>query len=139
MFCCIITKRKKKSGSKAEIEDSIFTWDDLEILACGRMGMSISYLYSLTPRQFDNIQQGWNANLEMSTKTSWEQTRKLFEVIIRPHLKDKNKTAFDLLPFPWDIKEKESEEKEQESFEEMADRWSEIDKVEREKITLGGF
>ncbi|WP_286407669.1 hypothetical protein [Myroides marinus] len=107
-------------------------------MACGRIGLSFDYLYSLTSRQFSNIQDGWNANQELQTKTSWEQTRMLYDAVIRPHLKDKNKSARDLLPFPWDDNSMNDEEleinnSEELSFEDMEARWKEIDKMVSEE------
>lgn len=105
----------------------------MEALACGRIGLDILYLYTLTSRQFSNIQAGWNAQQEMYTKTSWEQTRTLYDAVIRPHLKDKEKSAKDILPFPWD-KEievvKSAEIFEEKSYEEMEARWAELDRCE---------
>ncbi len=102
--------------------------------------MSFDYLYDLTSRQFSNIQDGWNANQELQTKTSWEQTRMLYDAVIRPHLKDKNKSARDLLPFPWDdhglqICDNEVQicDNEELSFEDMEARWKEIDKMVSEE------
>ncbi|QQU04033.1 Uncharacterised protein [Myroides odoratus] len=115
----------------------MFTWEDLEILACGRIGLDINYFYSLTPRQFNNIQLGWNENNEMQIKTSWEQTRKIFEAVLRPYMKDKTKTAKDLLPLPWDTEEVHAEEDldaEQNTFEEMQERWRLID--EKKKVVI---
>ncbi|MDX4973713.1 hypothetical protein [Myroides odoratimimus] len=99
------------------------------------MGLSIDYLYSLTPRQFANIQDGWNANIEMQTKTSWEQVRTLYDAVIRPHLKSKNKSAKEILPFPWDKEDaRASEENPEKTSEEMEERWEKIDKMKKESI-----
>ncbi|MDR2223811.1 MAG: hypothetical protein LBE34_13915 [Flavobacteriaceae bacterium] len=92
----------------------------------------------MTPRQFANIQAGWNANLEMQTKTSWEQIRTLYDAIIRPHLKSKNKSAKEILPFPWDkdneLKNLADENGEELTYEEMEDRWVKIDAMDRVSI-----
>lgn len=99
------------------------------------MGLSIDYLYSLTPRQFANIQDGWNANVEMQIRTSWEQVRTLYDAVIRPHLKSKNKSAKEILPFPWDKEDaRASEETPEETSEEMEERWEKIDKMKKESI-----
>lgn len=101
--------------------------------------MSFDYLYSLTPRQFYNIQVGWNTSQELQTKTSWEQTRTLYDSIIRPNLKDRDKSVRDILPFPWDVPVKNEDlgmrnsdggVKEELSFEEMEAQWADIDRKE---------
>lgn len=102
-------------------------------MACGRICLDINYLYSLTSRQFSNIQNGWNAQQEMQTKTSWEQTRQLYDAVIRPNLKDKEKTAKEIMPFPWDKEEDVVENEkviEEKSSQEMEDRWAYIDSRE---------
>lgn len=97
------------------------------------MGLTIDYFYSLTPRQFHNVQVGWNQNQEMQIKTSWEQTRRLYEGILRPYIKDKNKTVQDLLPMPWDVEDVQ-QMGETEGFEAMQERWRLID--ERKKMSV---
>ena len=62
----------------------------------------------------------------------------LYDAVIRPHLKDKNKSARDLLPFPWDDNSMNDEEleinnSEKLSFEDMEARWKEIDKMVSEE------
>lgn len=102
-------------------------------MACGRICLDIDYLYSLTSRQFSNIQNGWNTQQEIQTKTSWEQTRQLYDAVIRPHLKDKEKTAKEIMPFPWDEEEevvKVDKIIEEKSYQEMEDRWAYIDSRE---------
>ncbi|MCO7721975.1 hypothetical protein NJB85_02130 [Myroides odoratimimus] len=105
-------------------------------MACGRIGLSFDYLYNLTSRQFSNIQEGWNGQQEMLTKTSWEQTRSLYDAIIRPHLKDKKKSAKDIFPFPWDkeIEEQVNEKVPEITTDEMEERWKKIDAMNKENI-----
>lgn len=102
-------------------------------MACGRICLDIDYLYSLTLRQFSNIQNGWNTQQEIQTKTSWEQTRQLYDAVIRPYLKDKEKTAKEIMPFLWDEEEevvKVDKIIEEKSYQEMEDRWAYIDSRE---------
>lgn len=105
-------------------------------MACGRIGLSFDYLYNLTSRQFSNIQEGWNIQQEMQIKTSWEQTRSLYDAVIRPYLKDKKKSAKEILPFPWDkdIEEQVNEKVPEITSEEMEERWRRIDKMNKESI-----
>lgn len=71
----------------------------------------------------------------MQTRTSWEQTRTLYDAIIRPHLKSKNKSAKEILPFPWDKEDwQANEEIPEETSEEMEERWKKIDAMKKESI-----
>lgn len=97
------------------------------------MELDINYLYALTPRQFSNIQVGWNQKTERQTKTSWEQVRTIYDAVIRPHLKSKNKSIREILPFPWD-QEDILDNTQEEGFEEMKGRWDKIDQMKREKL-----
>lgn len=66
---------------------------------------------------------------------SWEQTRTLYDAIIRPHLKSKNKSSKEILPFPWDNEiESKQEDEEELTFEEMEERWAKIDAMDRVSV-----
>ena len=101
------------------------------------MGLDIRYLYSLTPRQFSNIQAGWSLNIEIQTKTSWEQTRRLVFSSLQPYLKSKKSVASDIMPFPWDVLDQdESTNLPNEGYAEMSDRWSKIDEMKKQSISV---
>lgn len=66
------------------------------------MGLTYDYFYSLTPRVFFNIHDGYNQRVEMEYKDNWLRTRKLMFAMLKPHLKNKNATETDLFAFPWE-------------------------------------
>lgn len=65
------------------------------------MGLSISYFYNLTPRQFQNIVNGYSRKSERLSKEKWEQTRWICFYTSGPHSKKINKLK-DTILFPWD-------------------------------------
>lgn len=72
------------------------------MLALGEIGLTVDYFYTLTPRLFSNIVEGFIRREKRLNQTNWEQTRLLFYSILKPYLKDKSVTAEKLLPFEWD-------------------------------------
>ncbi len=47
----------------------------MEAAACGEIGLEIAYFYSLTPRQFYNIQNGYFRKLEAIEAGNWLRTK----------------------------------------------------------------
>jgi len=72
------------------------------VLALGEIGLTVDYFYSLTPRLFSNIVDGYVKRENRQNQRSWEQTRLLFFSVLKPYLKEKSVTAEKLLPFEWD-------------------------------------
>ena len=70
------------------------------------MGLTISYFYSLTPREFDNISEGYFRKQEGIIKRQMILNRDLEFAIISPHLSEKHKnlTAERYKPFSWERK-----------------------------------
>lgn len=46
-------------------------------MACGEIGLTVTYFYSLTPRQFYNIQVGYYKKQENQLQNDWLQTKVL--------------------------------------------------------------
>ena len=80
------------------------TFDDLEALACGQMGLNIDYLYSLTERQFFNILRGYVKKQEEAAKLQLTINRDLEFAIVAPYLKNQHLTPETYKPFPWEQK-----------------------------------
>tara|TARA_R110002074_G_scaffold129674_1_gene270952 strand:+ start:425 stop:715 length:291 start_codon:yes stop_codon:yes gene_type:complete len=69
------------------------------------MGLMYDELYSLTPRSFNNKLKGFQEHQSQLSQNAWEQTRTMMVAILMPHSKKKLK-ATEILPFPWDNKNK---------------------------------
>ena len=70
------------------------------------MALPPSELWQLELREFLAIHNGWRKQQEYSERMAWERTRWEACAIISPWLKG-NKSMTELLPLPWDVKEKE--------------------------------
>lgn len=70
------------------------------------MALSPSELWSLELAEFFAIYEGWRQRQEYSDRMAWERTRWQACAIISPWLKG-NRSMTELLPLPWDVKEKE--------------------------------
>jgi hypothetical protein len=69
-------------------------------LALGQIGLRVDYFYSLTPRQFNNILEGWNLKRDAESKERQIYTRKLMYASLVPW--SKNLKEKDLWPFDWE-------------------------------------
>jgi len=67
--------------------------------------MSYDELYNSTPRNFNNKLIGFNAYQEQLMQDNWERTRVIIHSTLSPHSKKKLKPK-EILPFPWDDKNK---------------------------------
>jgi hypothetical protein len=77
-------------------------------VACGEMGLNLDYFYSLTPREFNNILEGYRKKEETYFNNSWEQTRLIaFNAAFNFETKDKGITAQKWMPLPWEQNKKE--------------------------------
>ena len=95
------------------------------------MDLKIDYFYSLSPREFYNIVQGYSKRKENTVKLSWEQTRLVaFYAAFQMETKDKKITPQKFIPLPWDEKENLSIEakKPTRTREEMKAMFKNIDK-----------
>lgn len=71
--------------------------------------MDETIFYNTTPRTFANIVNGYRSKQETEFKESWEHTRAIIAMAIKPHiLNGFKKTIHQLYPLPWD-KEKGEE------------------------------
>ncbi len=107
-------------------------------MACGELGLDISYFYSLTPRQFDNILEGYRKKEAVKTKLQFELNRDVEWAITRQYLDDKNpdhpKTMLQYKQFPWETVESKSLElKKTKTKAEQQAYWDNIDKKKNEK------
>lgn len=63
------------------------SWDKLEQISLGRMGMNCDEFYDLTPRSFSNKLLGFNSYQERIMQDNWEQTRLIVHSTLSPHIK----------------------------------------------------
>lgn len=102
-------------------------------MACGELGLDIDYFYKLTPRQFDNILEGYRKKEEAILKLKYELSRDVEWAITRQYLDDKNpdhpKTILEYKQFPWEVKQSSSLElKKPKTKAEKQAYWDNIDK-----------
>lgn len=74
------------------------------------MGLAYDELYDLTPRSFNNRLTGFLNHQEQQTQNNWEQTRMVVHSCLSPHLKKSQKPT-EIMPFPWDSKSSQIENK----------------------------
>ncbi|AUC13831.1 hypothetical protein BTO06_01100 [Tenacibaculum sp. SZ-18] len=74
-------------------------------MACGELGLSIDYFYSLTPRQFANILIGYRRKEEIKEKGEWQRTRLSIFYCLLPHTDKKDFSLKDVFELPWDEEE----------------------------------
>lgn len=94
------------------------------------MGLEIGYFYSLTPRQFVNIQKGYANKKEQEMRLQMVLNRRLEFAIVAPYLdKAKKLTEQTWRPFDWE-KETTNQPVERtfKSKAEMRALWDKIDK-----------
>lgn len=103
-------------------------------MALGVMGLDYHYFYSLTPRVFSNISEGYNQRVESELQNGWIQTRKMMFAFLRPHLKNKNATEIDLFRFPWENEERDISGLEEIETEDQAEKVIQEQKAFWEKM-----
>ena len=123
----------KLAGS--DKEPTIKDFDDLEALACGEMSLTISYLYSLTARQFDNILRGYVKKQEDGIKVQMTLARELEFAVISPYLdkKDRHLTPQKYKPFSWEQPE-ERKIKKRMTAKEHQEIWKKFDQQKNSKV-----
>lgn len=112
------------------------TIDDLEALACGEMGLTISEFYDLTELQWFNISKGYYNKIERETRLHWETTRMIMYATLLPHQKKgSNLTVKSVLPFAWDNETvvENATITTAEDIEAVKQRWKERDKKRKKR------
>ena len=90
--------------------------------------MSISTMYDLTPRSFQNYYSGFEKSESSKLKQGWEQVRWVAYYAAIGHLKKGTKKD-DLLKFPWDhVADVPKGMPSQEEIDASKKYWEEIDK-----------
>lgn len=93
------------------------------------MSLDINYFYSLTPRQFYNIQKGFYKKNEDQLKQHLFLNRRLAFYFVSPYLKDKNLTEEKWMPLYFE-KQKTSKEYLQQQIEQVEKQkafWAMVD------------
>lgn len=86
------------------------------------MGLSIDYFYSLTPRQFTNIQKGWSDRRDAEQKERFILTRRLMFAALAPHSKGLTEQSI----WPLEFENELLDEVEQRDDEQMAKDLEEV-------------
>ncbi len=102
---CILCKAEQRGKKVSTQASESYTWDTLEAIGLGEMGMSVEEFYNMTPRQFQNKREGFHKHLQYHTELLWETTRWQAAVNVAPHTK-KRISPKDLAVFPWDGRKK---------------------------------
>lgn len=80
------------------------TFDFIESLIVGEIGLSIVDFDSLTWQQVENVTTGYHRRRDADIRTSWEQARMVMWSNFVPHLsKGKTLKPSELMELPWDI------------------------------------
>lgn len=87
--------------------------------------MSYNELYDSTPRTFNNKLIGFNVYQEQLIQNTWEQTRIIVHSILSPHSKKKLKPK-EILPFPWDSKNKPKKIASKEHIQSVIERYDKL-------------
>lgn len=84
----------------------------------GQLGLSVTYFYSLTYREFVNTVNGFRKYEDAKSREQWIMTRKMMWSTLAPYQKENFKET-DVLEFPWekDLLNKISEKEYQEMLE----------------------
>lgn len=91
------------------------------------MGLSLFEFYELTPRQFQNLFNGYADNKFEAEKSTWYQTRWMAFYAGLGNLK-KGTTPEKLIEFPWEKILENTGVPSDEEIQETRDRWAEIDR-----------
>ena len=129
---CSSNTKKKGKVARSEPAVSDLTFDDLEALACGEIGLEIAYFWDLTPRQFENIVTGYRNKEETREKNNWYRARwQMYYSVVAMSGTDKLKPE-ELLPFPWEKEEKTALDIVPKTREEAKAFWDAIDKKKQQ-------
>ena len=95
------------------------------------MGLELHYFYTLTPRQFYNIVEGYATKKETAFKDRWERTRLIaFYSAFNFESKNKKMIPTEFYPLPW---EKEMATAVKQTPEEVAEYWKKVDAARGKK------
>jgi hypothetical protein len=102
-----------KGRKKAEAQEGeSLTWDNLEKIAFGQMGMSVEDFYNMIPRHFFNKMDGFYELEQTKDRANWERTRWQTCYLLNIHLpRGKHIKLKDLVEFDWDKKTKKADYK----------------------------
>jgi len=79
------------------------TWNRIEELGLGLLGLSPAALYSLTFEELGNAVRGKRQSEEIKERSDWERTRWQTALLLNVHTKKGAKiTPKDLVVFPWE-------------------------------------
>lgn len=79
------------------------TWNRIEELGLGLLGLSPAALYSLTFEELGNAVRGKRQSEEIRERSDWERTRWQTALLLNVHTKKGAKiTPKDLAVFPWE-------------------------------------
>lgn len=84
------------------------------------MGLTVSYYYSLTQRQLQNIVNGYQRKEDLLSRERWQISRKIMFAYMCKYM-ELNAKETDIITFPWETKlvEKLTEEEEVELLEQQ--------------------
>lgn len=104
----------------------------------GVVGISLTDFDQLDWPQVESISSAYQNKEQEVRQTTWEQTRQLMLVTIRPHLKKGTKISpQDILKFPWDSGSGDnilSEEDAQATAQKLNDYWEKLDKKKNRDV-----
>lgn len=83
------------------------------------MALDIEYFYSLTPRQFSNIQKGWADRRDGEQKERLILVRRLMYAALAPHSKGLTEQSIWPLDFEKDLLDKANERDEAQMIKEL--------------------
>lgn len=104
-------------------------------MACGQIGLTIDYFYSLTSRQFSNIVAGYQKKEDNLSKERWIITRKLMYASMWVNLKEGIKET-DILPFEFEkeVMQSISEEEEKQMLIDIENNISFWEKFDQKNL-----
>lgn len=112
----------------------MLSFDQLEELFCGELGYKPWEFYQLTPREANNIVNGYRRKELEQFKVQATLFRELEFAFIGPYLdkKHKNLTAQKYKPFAWEKPINNIQNKKPKTREELKAYWDKIDQQKKE-------
>lgn len=105
--------------------------------ALGYLGLSLDYLYNLTPRQYSNTLRGFVKRERDRSQEDWYRVRKMMVAFLAPY--SSGADALDekkILPFPWEENAEDSSLTDAEALQKVADFWAKRDADRAEKLKV---
>lgn len=101
----------------------------MEQIACGQMGLTIDYFYSLLPRQFYNISIGHREQQENNFTQQAMLLRRVMWTNILPHVKKGVQLdETDLFPLAIDNVADDAKAVDETELQAVRDYWAEVDR-----------